>query len=72
MVVALLCRLAGTTTGMQLYGVEENTGPLAISAPQVQSVSVISKAQAEDDDEDEENLVKAMLTGKKEVDDTYQ
>ena len=129
MVLALLLSLVGTTwTGLKLYAVEDNKGPLAISARQVQapihSINLIPVAKAEDnDDEDEgeeselndkehkldkqdeeyweelhevfanltlllvflhvvgvifssyidkENLVKAMLTGKKEIDDTYQ
>ncbi len=132
MVLALLLSLTGTTwTGLKLYAVEDNKGPLAISARQVQSpiqsINLIPVAKAEDnDDEDEgdegaeselidnenkvdkqseeyweelhedftnltlllvflhvigvivssyidkENLVKAMLTGKKEIDDSYK
>jgi len=129
MVIALLLCLTGATvTGMKLYAVEDNKGPFAISAEQVQtqlqSVSVISAAKAEgakDDDEDDkfegadthhivdkqseefweelheffanltlllvflhilgvivssyvdkEKLIKAMFTGKKDIDDTYQ
>jgi cytochrome b len=126
MVVALLLSLAATTwTGLKLYAVEDNKGPLA-SAQQVQTqiqlVGLISEAKAEDNEDagevselannghkvnkqdeeyweelhelfanltlflvflhiigiivssyiDKENLVKTMLTGKKEIDDTYQ
>ncbi len=128
MVIALLLSLTGTAvTGMKLYAVEDNKGPFALSAEQlqtqIQSASLISVAKAEDakdDDEDDkseaaathrvdeqseefweelheffanltlllvflhilgvvvssyvdkEKLVKAMFTGKKDIDDTYQ
>lgn len=129
MVIALLLSLTVTTvTGMKLYAVEDNKGPFALSAEQLQaqvnSASLISVAKAEgskDDDKDDEfeaaatthrvdeqseefweelheffanltlllvflhifgvvvssyvdkeKLVKTMLTGKKDIDDTYQ
>lgn len=124
MVIALLLSLAATTfTGMKLYAVEENEGPFAISAQQVQmhidKANIISTAKADEDEKlsedakgahtvdkqaeeyweelhetfvnltlllvilhiggvilssivDKEKLVKAMITGKKEIDDSYE
>jgi cytochrome b len=121
MVIALLLSLAATTlTGMKLYAVEANKGPLALTAQQVNLGNLISEAKAEDENDDnasngpdngrkidkkaeefweelhelfanltlllvflhiggvitssiidKENLVKAIFTGKKDIDDRY-
>lgn len=52
MVIALLIALTGTTlTGMKVYAVEENAGPLAV----VDDLSLISTAVADEDEDDESN-----------------
>ncbi|MFO7593430.1 MAG: cytochrome b/b6 domain-containing protein [Pseudomonadota bacterium] len=54
MVMALLIALAGTTlTGMKHYAVEENAGPFA--RVEIQNISPISTAVADDDDYGEEH-----------------
>ncbi|TRW95565.1 cytochrome b/b6 domain-containing protein [Candidatus Methylobacter oryzae] len=110
MVVALLLSLAVTAlTGLKLYAVENNKGPLAISATQARTEIQPSNPAPIDEKEDnkeegeeyweelhevfanltlllvflhisgvvvssyidKEKLVKTMLTGKKDIDDTY-
>lgn len=121
MVLALLISLGATTvSGLKLYAIEENEGPLAqVIQPSNKSFAIpalISSAQADDDDleenkegkeekagekmweeiheffanftlflvalhvagvilssiVDKEKLVKAMFSGKKEIDDSYR
>jgi len=120
MVIALLFSLSATVfTGLKLYAVEENAGPLAINARPSSSLISVAKADEGEDEKnegsmkeghsvneadeefweelhetfvnitlllvflhiggviassiiDKEKLVKAMFTGKKEIDDTYR
>jgi cytochrome b len=120
MVIALLLSLSATVfTGLKLYAVEENAGPLAINAQPTSGLVASANASEDDDEEnegsmkqkhsvneadeefweelhetfvnitlllvflhiggvifssivDKEKLVKAMITGKKEIDDSYK
>jgi cytochrome b len=62
MVIALLLSLSATAlTGLKLYAVEDNKGPFAISAiqaeTQIQAFSLISVAKAEEDEDEESELI---------------